>query len=45
MIFRRFSERRIDVNIISTSQFTICTTTEEKNKILDDDSFKNNLKN
>ena len=33
-IFRRFSERRIDVNIISTSQFTISTTTEEKNKIL-----------
>jgi aspartokinase len=33
-IFRRFSERRIDVNIISTSQFTISTTTEEKNIIL-----------
>jgi aspartate kinase len=33
-IFRRFSERRIDVNIVSTSQFTISTTTEEKNKIL-----------
>lgn len=33
-IFRRFSERRIDVNIISTSQFTISTTIEEKNKIL-----------
>ena len=33
-IFRRFSERRIDVNIISTSQFTISTTCEEKNMIL-----------
>jgi len=33
-IFRRFSERRIDVNIISTSQFTISTTCEEKDMIL-----------
>jgi aspartate kinase len=33
-IFRRFSERRIDVNIVSTSQFTISTTCEEKDMIL-----------
>jgi aspartate kinase len=33
-IFRRFSERRIDVNIISTSQFTISTTCDEKNMVL-----------
>jgi len=35
-IFRRFSERQINVNIISTSQFTISTTIdiEEKNKIV-----------
>jgi aspartate kinase len=33
-IFRRFSERKLDVNIISTSQFTISTTIDEKDNIL-----------
>ncbi len=33
-IFRRFSERRIDVNIISTSQFTVSTTCDERDMIL-----------
>lgn len=30
-IFRRFSENRIDINIITTSQFSISTTTSETN--------------
>jgi len=33
-IFRRFSENHIDINIITTSQFSISTTTNEKNKYL-----------
>jgi aspartate kinase len=33
-IFRRFSELHIDINIITTSQFSISTTTNEKNKYL-----------
>jgi len=33
-IFRRFSENHIDINIITTSQFEITTTTNEKNKYL-----------
>jgi aspartate kinase len=33
-IFRRFSELQIDINIITTSQFSISTTTNEKNKYL-----------
>ncbi len=31
-IFRRFSENRIDVNIVTTSQFSISATTSESNK-------------
>ncbi len=31
-IFRRFSENRIDVNIVTTSQFSISATTSETNK-------------
>jgi aspartate kinase len=31
-IFKVFNKHKIDVNIISTSQFTISTTTNEKNK-------------
>jgi aspartate kinase len=30
-IFRRFSENRIDINIVTTSQFSISATTSEKN--------------
>jgi aspartokinase len=33
-IFRKFSELHIDLNIITTSQFSISTTTNEKNKYL-----------
>ena len=33
-IFRRFTESHIDINIITTSQFSISTTTNEKNKYL-----------
>jgi len=32
-IFKAFNEEKIDVNIITTSQFTISTTTNEKNQI------------
>jgi len=33
-IFRQFSENQIDISIITTSQFSISTTTNEKNKYL-----------
>lgn len=32
-IFKAFNEEKIDVNIITTSQFTISTTTNEKNQV------------
>jgi aspartate kinase len=32
-IFKSFNEEKIDVNIITTSQFTISTTTNEKNQV------------
>jgi aspartokinase len=31
-IFRKFSENKIDVNIVTTSQFSISATTSEQNK-------------
>ena len=43
-IFEKFSRYGIDVNIITTSQFTISTTTDCKNKILLN-KIKNELEN
>jgi aspartate kinase len=40
-IFRRFSELHIDINIITTSQFSISTTTNEKNKYLLNKVYQN----
>ena len=33
-IFKRFSEKKVNVNIITTSQFSISTTTDEKDEII-----------
>ena len=33
-IFKRFSERKVNVNIITTSQFSISTTTDEKDETI-----------
>jgi aspartate kinase len=40
-IFRKFSELHIDINIITTSQFSISTTTNEKNKYLLNKVYQN----
>jgi len=33
-IFKRFSEKKVNVNIITTSQFSISTTTDEKDETI-----------
>lgn len=39
-IFKSFNEEKIDVNIITTSQFTISTTTNEKSQVKIDNLLK-----